>query len=59
MPSKKRYDQKLEDYRINRLFQQDKKECTNSCMETLKAVKSLTQKREDFGATFGIRKESH
>ena len=48
----KRYDQRIEQYRINRLFQQDQKRVYQQLNGKIEAVKSLTQKKVgDFGAT--------
>ena len=50
----KRYDQRIEQYRINRLFQQDQKRVYQQLNGKIEAVKSLTQKKVgDFGATSG------
>ena len=49
----KRYDQRIEQYRINRFFEQDQKRVYQQLNEKLKAGESLTQKKVgNFGATF-------
>ena len=49
----RRYDQRIEQYRINRFFEQDQKRVYQQLNEKLKAGKSLTQKKVgNFGATF-------
>ena len=53
----KRYDQRIEQYRINRLFQQDQRRLYQQLNRKKKAAKILTQKKVGyFGATFEEQK---
>ena len=55
----KRNDKRIEQYRINRLFQQYQKVCTKGCVEKLKVVTYLTQeKARDFGTTFRVQERA-
>ena len=54
----KRYDQRIEQHRINRLFHQNQKIVYQHLHGKLRAAKSLRQKKVgDFRATFGKQEE--
>ena len=53
----KRYDQRIEQYKINRLFQQDQKRVYQQLGGKVTVMKSLMlMKVNGFGVTFGITK---